>query len=254
MDLVLREVIILAFVYLVTRVVGKRELSSLEPFDVILLVVVGDLVQQGITQSDTSVTGTIVVLSTLALLVVALSFINLRAPASRRLLDGEPVLLVVDGRAIDANLRRERITTETSSQRPDSRASPRCPRCDAGSSRTAGRSASSRPSPVAGADRGSSPTDDERHRSYTCLLLTPPRGSRPWPRWPPGARRYRAASTSPRCRGDPQRPGAPLPRRSEPRRPAEPGGRAIFATRAGVAGSWTAPSRTRPGPSTSRMR
>ena len=112
MDLVLREVVILAFVYLVTRVVGKRELSSLEPFDMILLVVVGDLVQQGITQSDTSVTGTIVVLSTLALLVVALSYLNLRVPTSRRLLDGEPVLLVIDGRAIDANLRRERITME----------------------------------------------------------------------------------------------------------------------------------------------
>jgi uncharacterized membrane protein YcaP (DUF421 family) len=112
MDLVLREVVILAFVYLVTRLVGKRELSSLEPFDVILLVVVGDLVQQGITQSDTSVTGTVVVLSTLALLVVALSYLNLRVPASRRVLDGEPVLLVVDGHALRDNMRRERITME----------------------------------------------------------------------------------------------------------------------------------------------
>jgi uncharacterized membrane protein YcaP (DUF421 family) len=112
MDLVLREVVILALVYLVTRLVGKRELSSLEPFDVILLVVVGDLVQQGITQSDTSVTGTMVVLSTLALLVVALSYLNLRVPASRRVLDGEPVLLVVDGHALDDNMRRERITME----------------------------------------------------------------------------------------------------------------------------------------------
>jgi uncharacterized membrane protein YcaP (DUF421 family) len=112
MDLVLREVVVLAFVYLVTRVVGKRELSSLEPFDVILLVVVGDLVQQGITQNDTSVTGTIIVLSTLALVVVALSYINLRVPASRRVLDGEPVILVVDGHAIDRNLRRERITLD----------------------------------------------------------------------------------------------------------------------------------------------
>jgi uncharacterized membrane protein YcaP (DUF421 family) len=43
-------------VLLVTRVVGKRELASLEPFDVILLVVIGDLVQQGITQSDYSLT------------------------------------------------------------------------------------------------------------------------------------------------------------------------------------------------------
>src|SRR3954468_349286 len=112
MDIVIRAAVIYLLVLLVTRVIGKRELSSLEPFDVILLVVVGDLVQQGITQSDTSVTGTMVVLSTLALLVVALSYLNLRVPASRRVLDGEPVLLVVDGHALDDNMRRERITME----------------------------------------------------------------------------------------------------------------------------------------------
>ena len=70
MDLVLRVIVVLGFVYLITRSIGKRELSSLEPFDIILLVVVGDLVQQGITQSDSSVTGTFIVLSTLALFTV----------------------------------------------------------------------------------------------------------------------------------------------------------------------------------------
>ena len=57
MDLVARTVVVILLVFVLTRVVGRRELSSLEPFDIILLVVVGDLVQQGITQSDNSVTG-----------------------------------------------------------------------------------------------------------------------------------------------------------------------------------------------------
>jgi len=112
MDLVLRTVVVIAFVFLVTRAVGKRELSSLEPFDVILLVVVGDLVQQGVTQNDTSVTGTAIVLSTLALVIVGLSYLNLRVPAARRVLDGEPIVLVVDGRPLERNLRRQRITME----------------------------------------------------------------------------------------------------------------------------------------------
>jgi uncharacterized membrane protein YcaP (DUF421 family) len=112
MDLVPRTVIILAFVILVARAVGKRELSSLEPFDVIMLVVIGDLVQQGITQNDDSVTGTIIVLSTLALVVVGMSYLNLRVPWSRRVLDGEPVVLVVDGEMVERNMLRERITTE----------------------------------------------------------------------------------------------------------------------------------------------
>jgi uncharacterized membrane protein YcaP (DUF421 family) len=112
MDLVVRTVVVIAFVFLVTRAVGKRELSSLEPFDVILLVVVGDLVQQGVTQSDTSVTGAAIVLSTLALMIVGLSYLNLRLPAARRVLDGEPIVLVVDGEPLRQNLRRQRITME----------------------------------------------------------------------------------------------------------------------------------------------
>jgi uncharacterized membrane protein YcaP (DUF421 family) len=112
MDLVVRTVVVIAFVFLVTRAVGKRELSSLEPFDVILLVVVGDLVQQGVTQSDTSVTGAAIVLSTLALMIVGLSYLNLRVPAARRVLDGEPIVLVVDGEPVERNLRSQRITME----------------------------------------------------------------------------------------------------------------------------------------------
>ena len=112
MDLVVRVVVVLAFVYLVTRAVGKRELSSLEPFDVILLVVIGDLVQQGITQNDDSVTGTIIVVATLGLFVVVMSYLNLKSPRARRVLDGEPVVLVIDGRPIERNMRRERITMD----------------------------------------------------------------------------------------------------------------------------------------------
>ena len=47
MDIVVRAVILFVFVWFVTRAVGRRELSTLEPFDLILLVVLGDLIQQG---------------------------------------------------------------------------------------------------------------------------------------------------------------------------------------------------------------
>jgi uncharacterized membrane protein YcaP (DUF421 family) len=111
-DLVIRTVVVFGFVYLLTRTLGRRELSSLEPFDVILLVVIGDLVQQGVTQSDNSVTGAVVVLSTLGLLTVMLSFANFRLPALRPTLEGEPLILVEDGRVIERNMRRERLTME----------------------------------------------------------------------------------------------------------------------------------------------
>jgi uncharacterized membrane protein YcaP (DUF421 family) len=95
-----------------TRALGRRELSSLEPFDVILLVVIGDLVQQGITQSDDSVTGTLIVLATVALLTVGVSYTSFRIPRLRPLLEGEPLVLVEDGRVIERHLARERLTMD----------------------------------------------------------------------------------------------------------------------------------------------
>jgi uncharacterized membrane protein YcaP (DUF421 family) len=112
MDLVIRATVVFFFVFLVTRVVGRRELSQLEPFDLILLVVVGDLVQQGVTQSDESVTGALTVISTIALLSVAVSWVSFRSRRVRVITEGQPVVLVQDGRPIGRNLRRERITLE----------------------------------------------------------------------------------------------------------------------------------------------
>jgi uncharacterized membrane protein YcaP (DUF421 family) len=112
MDLVARTVVIILIVFLLTRVVGRRELSSLEPFDVILLVVVGDLVQQGITQADDSVTGSTIVLATVALLTVGISYLSFKVPRLRPLLEGEPIVVVVDGEAIERNMRRERLTMD----------------------------------------------------------------------------------------------------------------------------------------------
>jgi uncharacterized membrane protein YcaP (DUF421 family) len=110
MDLVIRAAVVFFFVFLVTRVVGRRELSQLEPFDLILLVVVGDLVQQGVTQSDESVTGALIVISTIAILTVAVSWVSFRSRRVRLISQGEPIVLVQDGRPIERNMRRERIT------------------------------------------------------------------------------------------------------------------------------------------------
>jgi uncharacterized membrane protein YcaP (DUF421 family) len=110
MDLVLRAVVIFFFVMIVTRVAGRREIGQLEPFDMILLIVLGDLVQQGITQSDESVTGTMIVIATIAVLSVAVSWTSFRFPRVARITEGEPIVLVQDGRPLERNLRRERIT------------------------------------------------------------------------------------------------------------------------------------------------
>ena len=112
MDLVFRAAAAFIFIFAITRLIGKRELSSLEPFDLILLVVTGDLVQQGVTQSDYSVTGAFLVIAVIGLMTVAVSYLSFRVPPLRHVLEGEPVVLVENGRPIGANLRRERITLD----------------------------------------------------------------------------------------------------------------------------------------------
>jgi uncharacterized membrane protein YcaP (DUF421 family) len=112
MDLVLRAVLAFFFVLFLTRVLGRRELSSLEPFDVILLVMIGDLVQQGVTQNDFSVTGMLLVGGTIGLLTLLVSYTSFKVPFLRPVLDGEPVILLEDGEPIRRNLDRNRITVE----------------------------------------------------------------------------------------------------------------------------------------------
>jgi|tagenome__1003787_1003787.scaffolds.fasta_scaffold20553339_2 uncharacterized membrane protein YcaP (DUF421 family) len=110
MDLVFRTAFVFVLILVVTRAVGRRELSSMEPFDLILLVVIGDMVQQGVTQSDYSLVGTTTVITTLAVLVVATAWLSYRFTRLRPLLEGEPTLLIADGNVLERNLKRERMT------------------------------------------------------------------------------------------------------------------------------------------------
>jgi uncharacterized membrane protein YcaP (DUF421 family) len=112
MDIVLRAVFAFFFVLLLTRIVGRRELSSLQPFDVILLVMIGDLVQQGVTQNDFSVTGIVLAGGTIAVLTVVVSYGSFKIPKLRPVLDGEPVIVVQDGEPIRRNLDRNRVTID----------------------------------------------------------------------------------------------------------------------------------------------
>jgi uncharacterized membrane protein YcaP (DUF421 family) len=109
-DVVIRAAIAFAFIFFLTRVVGRRELSSMEPFDLIMLIVLGDLVQQGVTQSDYSVTGLVLAAGTIALMQVLVSYVNFRFKRARIVLEGEPIVLVEDGRVLLRNLHRERLT------------------------------------------------------------------------------------------------------------------------------------------------
>jgi uncharacterized membrane protein YcaP (DUF421 family) len=110
MDLVGRCLILFPLIVLLVRVVNRRELAKMEPYDLVLLIVLGDLVQQGVTQNDYSVTGAAIVIVTMTLLSMLTAYLSYRLPRFRRVLDGEPVILLENGNPLESNLRRERIS------------------------------------------------------------------------------------------------------------------------------------------------
>jgi uncharacterized membrane protein YcaP (DUF421 family) len=112
MDIVLRAIIVFCFLLVLTRIIGRRELSSLQPFDLILIIILGDAVQQGLTQDDYSLTGAFLAIGTIAVLQVLVSWIGFRFPRARPVLEGTPIVVVEDGEVIERNARRERLSDD----------------------------------------------------------------------------------------------------------------------------------------------
>ena len=112
MELVIRATVIYFFLWFVARGVGKRELSEMTAFELILLVVMGDLIQQGVTQEDMSVTGAILATGTIALLVVSMSYVSFRWRRADRVVEGIPVVIVSDGRMVTESMKVERLTED----------------------------------------------------------------------------------------------------------------------------------------------
>src|SRR5437870_11477447 len=110
MDIVLRAAFAYVFILFLLRIVGRRELSTMQPSDLILLVVMGDLIQNGVTQSDYSMTGVTLALTTFALLAVGASWLVFRSRRASRVIEGGPLIIIEDGRLIEKNARAERLT------------------------------------------------------------------------------------------------------------------------------------------------
>jgi uncharacterized membrane protein YcaP (DUF421 family) len=116
MDIAIRGIVLYVFLILIMRVTGRRELSALGPVDLVLLIVLGDAIQQGLTQDDYSVTGAIIAVSTIATMQVASSYLGYRSKRARRVLEGNPIVIIQDGAFVTKNLARERMTMEEVSE------------------------------------------------------------------------------------------------------------------------------------------
>jgi uncharacterized membrane protein YcaP (DUF421 family) len=112
MEIILRTTAIYFFLWMLTRALGKRELAEMTAFELLLLVVVGDLIQQGVTQEDMSVTGAILAVGTIGVWILIFSWLGFRFGSVRRIIEGVPVVVVRDGRPVEPALRLERVTLD----------------------------------------------------------------------------------------------------------------------------------------------
>ena len=110
MDILIRATAIFWALYIVVRLLGKRELAQLTPFELIVLIATGDLIQQGVTHNDFSLTGAILAVAVFAFWASVLSWVTFISRRAERFLDGEPNVIIKDGKLITGNLRRDRVT------------------------------------------------------------------------------------------------------------------------------------------------
>ncbi len=112
MQIIVRSLVLFLFVWLVTRAMGRKELAQLSSFELILLIAVGDLIQQGVTGDDRSVVGAMLAVTVFALLTVGFSFASFHWPRLTGLTEGLPVIIVKDGKLLARVLHVERLTEE----------------------------------------------------------------------------------------------------------------------------------------------
>ncbi len=110
MDIVIRATVMFALLFGLLRLMGKRELGQMTPFELVMLVVLGDLIQQGITHNDFSLTGATLAIATFAFWATLLGWVSYRWPRAERAIEGEPRVLIRDGSWIEANMKRDRLT------------------------------------------------------------------------------------------------------------------------------------------------
>jgi uncharacterized membrane protein YcaP (DUF421 family) len=112
MEIIVRATVVYFFLWMLTRALGKRELAEMTAFELLLLVTVGDLIQQGVTQEDMSITGAILAVGTIGAWILLFSWLGFRWRPARNLIEGVPVVVVREGRPVEPALRLERVTLD----------------------------------------------------------------------------------------------------------------------------------------------
>jgi len=100
------------FLLLAFRFTGKRQVGQLTPFDLVVLLIISNVVQNAIIGPDNSLTGGIIGAITILVLNYVIVELSFRFKRVRRLLEAQPTLLIHNGRVLRENLKQERVTMD----------------------------------------------------------------------------------------------------------------------------------------------
>jgi uncharacterized membrane protein YcaP (DUF421 family) len=112
MEIVARASIAFLFVFVLLRGTKRKTLGDLSPLEMILLVVLGDLVQTGVTQEDYSLSGIVLSVSTFAFWISIMNWLTWRSDRARRVIEGVPLVVIEHGKPVMATLKLEQIPLE----------------------------------------------------------------------------------------------------------------------------------------------
>ena len=112
LQIVLRTGVIYLLVLIGVRLSGKREVGQMTPFDLTLLLLLSNSVQNAMTGPDTSVLGGVVAAGTLLILNYVVADLSGGSRKLRRLIEGEPTLLVHDGKIVESHMAREHVSMD----------------------------------------------------------------------------------------------------------------------------------------------
>jgi uncharacterized membrane protein YcaP (DUF421 family) len=106
-EIPIRTAVIYGALLVMLRLAGKREIGQLTVFDLVLLLLISNAVQNAMVGSDNSILGGLSAAAVLIVLNMAVARLRLRSVRLRRLVEGSPTVLVLHGAVQDANMRRE---------------------------------------------------------------------------------------------------------------------------------------------------
>lgn len=111
-EFVLRALIVYVFLLVLLRLTGKRQIGQMSPFDLVLLLVLSNAVQNSMNGGDNTVLGGLILAATLVACNAGISYLTLKSTSASKLVDGEPEILVFEGKVIEKNLKKEGLSMD----------------------------------------------------------------------------------------------------------------------------------------------